>query len=64
MGNGSELSQNIIVFRNGGKLFSKEKFLYSGKTIDIVMHYKYLGIVFNSRLAWGHAIKRVSRESK
>ena len=50
----------IIVFRNGGKLSSKEKFLYSGKTIDIVTHYKYLGIVFNSRLTWGHAIKELA----
>ena len=47
----------IIVFRNGGKLSSKENFLYNGKTIDIVTHYKYLGIVFNSRLTWGQAIK-------
>ena len=47
----------IIVFRNGGKLSSKEKFLYNGKTIDMVTHYKYLFIVFNSRLTWGHAIK-------
>ena len=53
----------IIVFRNSGKLSSKEKFLYCGKTIDIVTHYKYLGIAFNSRLTRGHAI-RVSRESK
>ena len=43
----------VIVFRNGGKLSSKEKFLYNGKTIDIVTHYKYLDIVFNSRLKWG-----------
>ena len=42
-----------IVFRNGGKLSSKEEFLYNGKTIDIVTHYKYLGIAFNSRLTWG-----------
>ena len=50
----------IIVFRNGGKLSSKEKFLYNGKTIDIVTHYKYLGIVFNSRLTWEHTIKELS----
>ena len=43
----------VIVFRNGGKLSSKENFLYSGNTIDIVTHYKYLGIAFNSRLIWG-----------
>ena len=50
----------IIVFWNGGKLSSKENFLYNGKTIDIVTHYKYLGIVFNSRLTWGHAIKELA----
>ena len=47
----------VIVFRNGGRLSLKETFLYSWKTIDIVTHYKYLSIVFNSRLTWGHAIK-------
>ena len=36
---------NVIVFRNCAKLSSKEKFLYNGKIIDIVTHYKYLGIV-------------------
>ena len=49
----NEAKTKVIVFRNGGKLSSKEKFLYNGKTIDIVTHYKYLGIVFNSRLTWG-----------
>ena len=37
----------VIVFRNSGKLSSKEKFSYNGKTIDIVTRYKYLSIVFN-----------------
>ena len=50
----------IIVFRNGGKLSSREKFLYNGKTLNIVTHYKYLGIVFNSRLTWGYAIKELA----
>ena len=49
----------IIVFRNGGKLSSKENFLYNGKTIEIVTHYKYLDI--DSRLTWGHAIKELAR---
>ena len=42
----------------------KGKFLYNGKTIDIVTHYKCLGIVFNSRLTWGHAIKKLAGKSK
>ena len=50
----------VIVFRNGGKLSSKEKFIYNEKTIDIVTHYKYLGVVFNSRLTRGHAIKELA----
>ena len=29
----------VIVFMNGGKVSSKEKFLYKWKTIDIVTHY-------------------------
>ena len=51
----------IIVFRNGGKLSSKENFLYNGKTIEIVTHYKYLDI--DSRLTWGHAIKELARKA-
>ena len=43
----------IIVFRNSVKHSSKKKFLYNEKTIDIVTHYKYLGIVCDSRLTWG-----------
>ena len=55
----------VIVFRNSGKLSSKEKFLYNGKTIDIVKHYQYLCIVYNSRVTlgvggWGHAIKELA----
>ena len=37
----------VIVFKNGGKLSSEEKFSNNGNTTDIVTHYKYLGIVFN-----------------
>ena len=29
----------VIVFINGGKVSSKEKFLYKWKTIDIVTYY-------------------------
>ena len=35
----------VIVFGNSGKFSSKEKFACSGKTTDIVTHYKYWGVV-------------------
>ena len=61
IGNGWNLAKTkAIGFRNGGKLSSKETFLYNGKAIDLVTHYKYLGIVFNSRLTWRHAIKKLA----
>ena len=50
----------VTAFWNDGKLSSKENFLCNWKTIDIVTHYKYLGIVFTSRLTWGHAIKELA----
>ena len=60
----------VTVCRNGGKLSSKEKLSYNGKTFDIVSHYKYSGIAFNWRLTGGGGggggarNKRASRESK
>ena len=50
----------VIVFMNNGKVSSKDKLLCNGKTIDISTHYKYLGIVLNSKLTWRHVVKELT----
>ena len=43
---------NVIVFRNGGPLRHNEHVFYRGEPITCVSYYKYLGILFSSRLCW------------
>ena len=42
----------IIVFRNGGILRSNEKWFMNGQKLETVTSYKYLGLMFTSRLCW------------
>jgi hypothetical protein len=44
-----------MVFRNGGIVKKSEVFYYNGKKLDIVPHYKYLGVIISSRLSWSPA---------
>lgn len=41
----------IVVFRRGGKLRKSEKWFYGNEVIEIVNHYKYLGVIFTSSLS-------------
>ncbi len=43
---------NIVVFRKGGYLSSREKWVYGGSTVSVVNSYKYLGIYFSTRLSF------------
>ena len=42
----------IVVFRRGGIVKENEKWFYKGKKIDVVSYYKYLGLIFTSKLNW------------
>ena len=46
---------NVIVFRNGGILRQNEKIYYNGCQITCATYYKYLGIMYSSRLCWTRA---------
>ena len=46
---------NIMVFRNGGPLRQNEKYFLNGTEIHASTYYKYLGILFSSRLSWSKA---------
>ena len=38
----------ILIFRKGGILPRQLEFIYEGSPIEIVKHFKYLGIVFTT----------------
>ena len=55
---------NIIVFRKGGYLAEKERWFYNGSTMPVVNAYKYLGIIFSTKLSFTAACKDVSCKAK
>jgi hypothetical protein len=54
----------IIVFRNGGPLASYEKWKYNGERLNVVNEYKYLGVIFSSRLTFSHALEDMASRGK
>ena len=55
---------NIIVFRKGGYLGARERWLYSGIVMPVVNVYKYLGIYFSTRLSFGAACLDLASRAK
>lgn len=52
----------IMVFRNGGRLSTQEKWYYKGQELDIVAEYAYLGAIFTPKLTFkSHVINRISQ---
>lgn len=43
---------NIVIFRKGGHIASREKWLYGGIKLEVVNQYKYLGLIFSSGLTF------------
>ena len=54
---------NVIVFRNGGILRQNEKFYYKGGQITCATYYKYLGIMYSSRLCWTRANQTLASQA-
>ena len=53
----------IMVFRKGGPLKQNEKWSYNGENVEVVSYYKYLGLVFSSRLKWSAAAKALAAQA-
>ena len=53
----------VMVFRKGGRLSNKLRFLYQNSDIEIVSKFKYLGIVFTSGGSFSEADKTLSGQS-
>lgn len=55
---------NIVVFRKGGYLGAREKWMYEGKIMPVVNAYKYLGILFSTRLSFTAACCDIASKAK
>ena len=50
----------VLVFRRGGIVRQNEKCFFHKKKIENVSYYKYLGVIFSSKLCWTEAQKNPS----
>ena len=55
---------NIVVFRKGGYLGARERWIYDGSMMRVVNSYKYLGICFSTRLRFYHACQDLVSRAK
>ena len=55
---------NIIVFRNGGIIKRNEMWYLNGKQLKTVTYYKYLGLVFSSKLSWSKATYTLASQAR
>ena len=55
---------NIIVFRKGGYLAARERWLYNNAIMPVVNSYKYLGILFSTRLSFVANCRDLSSRAK
>ena len=54
----------IIIFRNGGHVAAREKWLYDGITLELVNQYKYLGVVFSTGLTFSYALADMANRTR
>ena len=54
----------IIVFRKGGYLAAKEKWVLDGSYLDVVNSYKYLGLTFSTRHSFTAAMEDATIRAK
>ena len=55
---------NIVVFRKGGYLGARVRWIYDGYMMRVVNSYKYLGICFSTRLSFYHACQDLVSRAK
>ena len=55
---------NIVVFRNGGYLSAREKWVLNNMEMPVVNAYKYLGILFSTRLSFALACSDLTSRAK
>ncbi|XP_025113041.1 uncharacterized protein LOC112575401 [Pomacea canaliculata] len=55
---------NVIVFRKGGYLSSKEKWMYGNLEVKVTNNYKYLGVYFSTRMSFTAAWNELCMKGK
>ena len=55
---------NIVVFRRGGPLSTREKWFYKNKQINVVNEYKYLGILVTHTLNLTKSVHNLAMRAK
>ena len=55
---------NVVVFRKGGYLSVRERWMYDSVTMPVVNAYKYLGIIFSTRLSFAASCRDVASRAK
>jgi hypothetical protein len=55
---------NIIVFRKGGHLAAHESWYYGDFKVKVINTYKYLGLIFSTKLSLNYAWDESSRKGK
>ena len=53
-----------MVFRMGGHLATREKWLYGNTIVKVTNAYKYLGIIFTTKLSVSAALSDVYKKGK
>ena len=54
----------VVIFRMGGYVASRERWVFNGQTLQIVNQYKYLGIIFSTGLSFSYALRDMAGRSK
>ena len=55
---------NVMVFRMGGYLAAQEKWLYGNTLVKVTNAYKYLGMIFTTKLSVKAALSEVCSKGK
>lgn len=55
---------NIIVFRKGGYLAARERWIYNGVQMPVVNAYKYLGLYFTTKLSFKYSCQDLVSRAK
>ena len=53
-----------MVFGNGEPLRKNEKWYINGKPVQVTPYYKYLGLVFSSRMKWSEAVDTLASQAR
>lgn len=54
----------VLVFRKGTRLPNNEKWFFNSEPIEVVNHYKYLGVIFNYNMAYSKHLSEKLEASK